>query len=135
MLHFPMDFGEINIGGLIDTGDLSGAIPEANLRKIRLLAPHTLLNEGPPPEFQIMAANGQLKAPIATVDLQFEVDTLRSEKNSLSGQTSPALWSVSFSYNATVPCSICVKEPWTFPSFQCNWKTKIRNTQMSLNPY
>ena len=27
MLYFPMDFGELNIDGLIDTGALSGAIP------------------------------------------------------------------------------------------------------------
>ena len=47
MLYFPMDFGELNIDGLIDTGALSSAIPEADLRKIRLLAPHTILNEGP----------------------------------------------------------------------------------------
>ena len=72
MLHFPMDFGELNIDGLIDTGALSSAIPEADLRKIRLLAPHTILNEGQPPEFQIMVATGQLEAPIATVELQFE---------------------------------------------------------------
>ena len=50
-LFFPMDFGELNIDGLIDTGALPGAIPEADLRKIRLLAPHTILNEGPPPAF------------------------------------------------------------------------------------
>ena len=68
-----MDFGELNIDGLIDTGALSSAIPEADLLKIRLLAPHTILNEGPPPEVQIMAANGQSETPIATVDLQFEV--------------------------------------------------------------
>ena len=42
MLDFPMDFGEFNIDGLIDTGDLSSAIPEADLRKIRLLSPHTV---------------------------------------------------------------------------------------------
>ena len=73
MLYFPMDFGKLNIYRLIDTGALSSTIPEADLRKIRLLAPHTILNEGPPPEFQIMVANGQLEAPIATVELQFEV--------------------------------------------------------------
>ena len=32
MLYFPMDFGELNIDGLIDTGALSSAIPEADLR-------------------------------------------------------------------------------------------------------
>ena len=73
MLYLPMDFGKLNIDGLIDTGALSSAIPEADSRKIRILAPHTKLNEGPPPEFQSMVANGQLEAPIATVELQFEV--------------------------------------------------------------
>ena len=52
---------------------MSGAIPEADLRKIRLPAPHTRLNEGPPPEVQMMVANGQLEAAIVIVELQFEV--------------------------------------------------------------
>ena len=34
MLYFPMDFGELTIDGLIDTGALSSAIPEMDLRKI-----------------------------------------------------------------------------------------------------
>ena len=73
MLYFPMDFRELNIDGLIDTGALSSAIPEADLRKIRLVAPDTILNEGPPPEFQTKVAHGQLEAPVARVELQFEV--------------------------------------------------------------
>ena len=73
MLYFPMDFGELTIDGLIDTGALSSAIPQADLRKIRLLAPNAIVKEGPPPTFQIMAANGQLENPIATVELIFEV--------------------------------------------------------------
>ena len=31
ILYFPRAFGELNIDGLIDTGALSGAFPEANL--------------------------------------------------------------------------------------------------------
>ena len=73
MLYFSMDFGELNFDGLIDTGALSTAFPEDDTRKFRLLAPHTILNEGLPPEFQITVANGQLEAPIATIELQFEV--------------------------------------------------------------
>ena len=76
-----MDFRELNIHGLINTAALSRTIPVDDLRKILLLAPHTILNDGPPPEFQIMVANGQLEAPIATVELQFEVgDILFREK-------------------------------------------------------
>ena len=38
MLYFPMDFGELTVHGLVDTGALSSAIPEADLRKVQLLA-------------------------------------------------------------------------------------------------
>ena len=104
MIYFPMDFGELNIDGLIDTGALSGAIPEADLRKIRLRAPHTILNEGPPPEFQIMVANGQLGAPIATVELQFEVAdiTLREKLIVMTNLTSTLIGLLFLERNSTI---------------------------------
>ena len=34
MLYFPMDFGELTLDGLVDTGALSSAIPESDVRKI-----------------------------------------------------------------------------------------------------
>ena len=73
MLYFPMDFGELTLDGLVDTGALSSAIPEADLRKIRLLAPQSIIKESPAPNFQIMVANGQLETPKSTVELKFEV--------------------------------------------------------------
>ena len=73
MLYFPMDFGELTFDGLVDTGALSSAIPEADLREIRLLAPQSIVKEGPAPNFQIMVANGQLETPKSTVELKFEV--------------------------------------------------------------
>ena len=73
MLYFPMDFIELTLDGLEDTGALSRAIPEADLRKIRLLAPQSIVNESPAPNFQIMVANGQLETPRSTVELKFEV--------------------------------------------------------------
>ena len=51
MLYFPMDFGELTIDGLIDTGALSSAIPEMDFRKIRLLSPQSVIREGPPHNF------------------------------------------------------------------------------------
>ena len=51
MLNFPMDFEELTIEGLIDTGALSSAIHEKDLRKIRLLSPRSVIREGPPPNF------------------------------------------------------------------------------------
>ena len=73
MLYFPMDFGELTLDGLIDTGAHSSAIPEADLRKIRLLAPQSIVKEGPAQSFQIMVANGDLETPKSTVELKFEV--------------------------------------------------------------
>ena len=73
MLYFPKDFGELTIDGLIDTGALSSAIPEMDLRLIRLLSPQSVIREGPPPNFQIMVANGQLETPKSTIELKFEV--------------------------------------------------------------
>ena len=104
MLYFPMDFGELNIVGLIDTGSLSSAIPEANLRKIPLLAPHTILNESSPPEFQIMVANGQFEAPIATVELQFEVGdiTFKEKFIVMTNLTSPLIGLLFLQRNSTI---------------------------------
>ena len=72
MLYFPMGFGELTLDGLIDTGAHSSAIPEADLRKIRLLAPQSIVKEGPAPSFQILVANGDLETPKSTVELKFE---------------------------------------------------------------
>ena len=104
MLYFPMDFGKLNNDGLIDTGALSSAIPEADLRKIRLLAPHTILNEVPSTEFQFMLTNGQLEAPIATVELQFEVGdiTFREKFIVMTNLTSPLIGLLFLQRNSTL---------------------------------
>ena len=98
-----MDFGELNFDALINTGALSSAITEADLPKIRILAPRTILNEGPPPEFQIMVASGQLEAPLATVDLQFEVgdNTLREKFIVMTNLTNPLIGVLFLQRNST----------------------------------
>ena len=73
MLYFPMDFGELTIDGLIDTGAHSSAIHEAELRKIFLLVPQSIVNEGPAPSFQTIVTNGDLQTPTSTAELKFEV--------------------------------------------------------------
>ena len=99
-----MDFGKLNIDGLINTVALSSAIPGADLRKIRLLAPHTKINEGPPPEFQIMVANEQLEAPIATIELPFEVRdfTFREQFIVMTNLTSPLIGLLFLQRNSTI---------------------------------
>ena len=120
MPYFPVDFGESNIDRLIDTGALSGATPEADSRNFRLMAPDTRLNEGPPPEFQIMVDNGQLEAPIETVELQFEVGdiTFREKFIVMTNLTSPLIGSLFLQRNSTI---LDVRQGiLNFPFFQCN---------------
>ena len=134
MLYFPMDFGELTIDGLIDTGALSSAISEADLRKIRLLAPHTILNEGPPPAFQIMVANGQLEAPIATVELQFEVGdiTFREKFIVMTNLTSPLIGLLFLQRNSTI---LDMRQGiLNFPFFSMQLKIEGRTYPKSLNP-
>ena len=72
MLYFPMDFGELKLDGPIDTGAHCSAT-EADLRKIRLLAPQSIFKESPALSFKIMVANGDLKTSKSIVELKFEV--------------------------------------------------------------
>ena len=134
MLYFPMDFGELNIDGLIDTGALSSAFPEADLRKIRLLAPHTILNEGPPPEFQIMVANGQLEAPIATVELQIEVGDITFTENFIvmTKLTSPLIGLLFLQRNSNI---VDVRQGiLNFPFFSMQLKNEDRTYPSVIEP-
>ena len=80
LVFFPIEFGELTTDGLIDTSALTSDFSEADSEKIQLLAPRSFLKEGPSPEFQIMVANGHLKTPCATAELQFEVGDIQFKK-------------------------------------------------------
>ena len=70
--YIQMDFEKLTLDGLIDTGALTSAISEQDLNKIKLLANEAIKETGPPTNFQIMVANGQLQVPIGTVLLKFD---------------------------------------------------------------
>ena len=126
-----MDFGELNIDGLIDTGALSSTIPEADLRK---MAAHTILNEGPPPEFQIMVANGQLEAPIATVDLLIEVGdvTFREKFLVMTNLTSPLIGLFFLQRNSTI---LDMRQGiLNFPLFSMQLKNEDRTNPNVIEP-
>ena len=135
MLYFPMDFGQINIDGLIDTGALSSAIPDADLRKIRLLAPHTKLNEGPTLEFQIMVANGQLEAPFATVELQFEVGDITSREKFIvmTNLTSPLIGLLFLQRDSIILDML--QRIFDFPFFSMQLKNEDRTYPNAIEPY
>ena len=52
-----MDFAELKLDSLVDTGAISSAIPEPDLRKIRLLAPQSKTKEGPAPREGLQTGN------------------------------------------------------------------------------
>ena len=73
ILYCLMDFGELTLDGFVDTGALSSAIPESDIRKIQVLAPQSIIKDGPAPNFRLMVAIGQLENSKSTVELKFEV--------------------------------------------------------------
>ena len=136
ILYFPMDFGEITLYGLVDTGAPFSAIPEVDLRKIRLLAPQSIIKEGPAPNFQIMVANGQLENPKSTVELKFRIGDLDFHEIFIVMEklTSP-LVGLSFLHRNNTISDMRQGCP-QFPFFsQCNWKQQITNTLMSWNRF
>ena len=89
MYYIPIDFEKITFDGLIDTGALTSAISEQDLNKIKLPANEAIKETGPPPNFQIMVANGQQEVPIDTVLLEFEVADFILKKNFIIMKTLP----------------------------------------------
>ena len=51
MFQLPLDCDKLTPNGLIDTGTLSCAIPETDLRKIRLVATKSIVKDGATPNF------------------------------------------------------------------------------------
>ena len=104
MLYFPMDFRELTIDGLIDTGALSSAIPERDLQKLRLLSPQSVIRKSPPPNFQIMVANGQLEIPKSTIELKFELGDIEFHEifNVMENLTGPIIGLMFLQRNHTV---------------------------------
>ena len=83
MLYFPMDFEELTTDSLIDTGAFFVSIPEIDSWKFRLLSPRFVIRKGPPPNFRIRVANGQLETPRSIIELKFEVGDIESATSSL----------------------------------------------------
>ena len=52
MLYFPMNFGEITIDGLVDTGILSSTIPKNDSNRNRLLVKKAMVKEDTPHNFR-----------------------------------------------------------------------------------
>ena len=126
MYYFPMDFEKLTRDGLIDTGDLTSAISEEDLNKIKLLSNEAIKDTGSAPIFQIMAANGQLERPIGTVLLHFEVADFQFQENFIVMKVLPnPLFGLCF-YKDTMPCLTFDKGLLLSLTCRCNY---VQTTQ------
>ena len=71
-----MDFTDLTIQGLIETGGLSSSISKTYIEEIKQNTRSKILKEGPSTAFQILVANVQLETPIASTEMQFEVSDI-----------------------------------------------------------
>ena len=75
MLYLPLEFGEITMDGLVDSGALINAMSWSDYNAIKMNSDNCVIKEYPQPPFKIECANAQLEQPIATADIQFNIGT------------------------------------------------------------
>ena len=73
MLFAPMDFNNLSVDALVDSGALVNCLPESELQKIKSVSPDNILKEMDPPAFKLQVANSDIETPTKTVQLQFEL--------------------------------------------------------------
>ena len=75
MLYLPLEFGEITMDGLVDSGAFINAMSWSDYNAIKMNSDSCVIKEYPQPPFKIECANAQLEQPIATADIQFNIGT------------------------------------------------------------
>ena len=75
MLYLPLEFGEITMDGLVDSGAFINAMSWSDYNAIKMNSDSCVIKEYPQPSFKIECANAQLEQPIATADIQFNIGT------------------------------------------------------------
>ena len=75
MLYLPLEFGEITMDGLVDSGEFINAMSWSDYNAIKMNSDSCVIKEYPQPPFKIESANAQLEQPIATADIQFNIGT------------------------------------------------------------
>ena len=105
-----------------------------DLQKIRLLSPQSFIREGPPPNFQIMFANGQLETPKSTIELKFEVGDIEFHEIFIvmENLTRPIVGLIFFQRNHTV---LDMRQGiLNFPFFSMHLKTADHRYSNVLEP-
>ena len=75
MLYLPLEFEEITIDGLVDSGAYINANSWSDYIMIKKNTKNCIIKEYPQPPFRIECANAQIEQPIATADVQINIGT------------------------------------------------------------
>ena len=75
MLYLPLEFGEITMDGLVDSGAFINAMSWSDNNAIKMNSDSCVIKENPQLPFKIECANAQLEHLIATADIQFNIGT------------------------------------------------------------
>ena len=75
MLYLPLEFGEITMDRLVESGAFINAMSWSDYKKFKMNSDICVIKEYPQPPFKFECANAQLEQPIATVDIHFNIGT------------------------------------------------------------
>ena len=75
MLYLPLEFGELTMDGLVDSGAFINAMSWSDYNAIKMSSDNCVIKEDPQTPFKIECANAQLEQPFATADIQFKIGT------------------------------------------------------------
>ena len=75
MLYLPLEFCELTMDGLVDSGAFINAMSWSDYNVIKMNSDNCVIKVYPRPPFKIECANAQLEQPIATADIQFNIGT------------------------------------------------------------
>ena len=75
MLYSPLEFDELTMDGLVNSGAFINAMSWSDYKAIKMNSDNCVIKEYPQPPFKIECANAQLEQPIATADIQFNIGT------------------------------------------------------------
>ena len=72
-LFAPMDFENLTLDELIDSGALVNCISEADYQTIYQMSPKDIAQDVEPPPIKLQGPNGDIEAPTKTILLKFEI--------------------------------------------------------------
>ena len=73
MLFLPVEFNNVKIDALVDSGAYINAIRERDAEKINPNASQSIINNAPPPPFKVQYANAELEQPLTTYTLRLKI--------------------------------------------------------------